>query len=48
MRWQMSGLVLLPVLLVGQYFHFPMTVNLILANAIGAAMFWKIDKILTK
>lgn len=47
-RWQLSGLILLPVIYLGPSLNLPTSLNVVIANLIGAIVFWNIDKILTK
>ena len=43
-RWQVSALVMMPVMYSIDYVELPLWSNLMITQFIGAIIFWKIDK----
>lgn len=43
-RWQISALVMMPFMMVLEYFGFPLWLNLMIGQAIGSLIFFEIDK----
>lgn len=48
LRWMVSAVVMLPFMLLFEYFGLSLTLNLILGQTIGALIFFKIDKYIFK
>lgn len=43
-RWMFSAIVMLPFMLLFEYYHIQLWINLILGQTIGSIIFFKIDK----
>ena len=43
LRWQISAWVMLPFMYLFQFLNFPLWLNLMAGQFIGAIIFWKID-----
>jgi len=48
LRWQLSALIMLPFMLFIESKGFPLWINLMIGQFIGAIIFWKIDSIIFK
>ncbi|WP_104629391.1 hypothetical protein [Helicobacter bizzozeronii] len=44
LRWMLSAVVMLPFMLLFEWMHTPLWLNLFLGQTIGAIIFFKIDK----
>ena len=43
-RWQVSGVIMIPLMYLIKYLGFTLYMNIIIAQFVGAIVFWKIDK----
>ena len=48
LRWQISALVMMPIMIVLQSFGFPLWLNLSIGQFFGALIFWNVDKYIFK
>ena len=44
LRWQVSGGLMIPIMYTIEHFGKPLWTNIMIAQLIGAIVFWKIDK----